>query len=75
MKAGEIDLHKLKDLINSVPSGVEVESITFECNEYQLHIVAGTAEVKRVKYNEALAELHKVLHEKYLTDIGLKELE
>lgn len=60
MRACDIDLKKLKCLIDSVPSGVEVESITFNHNEIQLHIIAGTAEIKQQQYNEALAELNLI---------------
>lgn len=75
MKAGCIDLDKLKKLLASVPDGVEVESITFEYNEYQLHIIAGTAEYKKVQYDEALNELNKLLRGQYLEKDGLKKLE
>lgn len=75
MKAGEIDLNKLKALIASMPSGVEVESITFEGNEYQLHIIAGTSEYKKFKYDDALSELQKLLSSKYLSANDTKKLE
>lgn len=66
MKISEVDINKIETLLKSVPSGADLESITFIGNEYQLHIIAGTNEIKKVKMDESLSELRRILNQKYL---------
>ncbi|MGN0532744.1 MAG: hypothetical protein ACI4IK_00115 [Eubacterium sp.] len=61
MKIKDIELDKIKQLLESVPDGIDCESITFDAGEYQLHLVAGTVNIKNVNFSQSLYDLRRIL--------------
>lgn len=61
MKIKDIDIDKIKQLLESVPDGIDCESITFNSGDFQLHLVAGTVNIRNVNFSQSLDELRRVL--------------
>ena len=56
----KVDINRIKELLESVPSKMEITSIDLT-NGYSLNLVAGEKEVGYVKYEQALKKLNKIL--------------
>lgn len=68
MKIKDIELDKIKQLLDSVPDGIDCEIITFDSGEYQLHLVAGTVNIRNVNFSLSLDELRRILECAYLPE-------
>lgn len=64
MKVKDVELKKIKELLKSVPEGMEIESINL-VNGYSLRLIAGTQEINQYNYQQALVELQAVLNSKF----------
>ena len=69
MKVKDVDIKKIKELLKSVPEGMEIESINL-VDGYSLRLIAGTNEINQYNYQQALAELQSLLNSKF-SDKGL----
>ncbi len=60
MLVEKIDLKRIKELLESVPSKMEITSIDL-INGYSLNLVAGEKEISHVNYENALNRLNNIL--------------
>lgn len=61
MKVKDVDLQIIQELLQSVPEGMEIESIVLTSG-YSLRLIAGTQEIYDRNYEEALSQLFDILH-------------
>ena len=67
MKVSDVDIEKIYKLLQSVPQGMEIESINLE-DGYSLRLIAGTAEIDQIDYENSLKELQKAI-KSFNTDV------
>ncbi len=60
MLVEQIDINRIKELLESVPSKMEITSIDLT-NGYSLNLVAGEKEIRNVNYENALNRLNNIL--------------
>ena len=63
MKRKNIDLRKVRKLLNTVPDDTEVLSIELSENTYKIRVLYTYREIERREYNLSLKELQKLLDE------------
>lgn len=63
MKRKNIDLRKVRKLLNTVPDDTEVLSIELSENTYKIRVLYTYKEIERREYNLSLKELQKLLDE------------
>lgn len=56
LKVSEVDIEIIKQLLCSVPDGMEIKSINL-VNGYSLDLTAGVAEITAIETQETLSEL------------------
>lgn len=67
MKVSDVDIEKIYKLLKSVPQGMEIESINLT-DGYSLRLIAGTAEIDKIDYDNSLRELQKAI-KSFNTDV------
>lgn len=67
MKVSDVDIEKIYKLLKSVPQGMEIESINLT-DGYSLRLIAGTAEIDNIDYDNSLRELQKAI-KSFNTDV------
>lgn len=60
MKVSDVDIEKIYKLLKSVPQGMEIESINLT-DDYSLRLIAGTAEIDKIDYDNSLRELQNAI--------------
>lgn len=67
MKVSDVDIEKIYKLLKSVPQGMEIESINLT-DGYSLRLIAGTAEIDKIDYDNSLRELQNAI-KSFNTDV------
>lgn len=62
MKVSDVDIEIIKKLLQSVPDGMEIESINLT-DGYSLKLTAGLKELSDVEIQEALEELNELIQD------------
>lgn len=67
MKVSDVDIEIIYKLLKSVPQGMDIESIDLK-DGYSLRLIAGTAEIDKIDYDNSLRELQKAI-KSFNTDV------
>lgn len=70
----KVDINRIKELLDSVPSKMEITSIDLT-NGYSLNLVAGEKEINQVGFEDALNQLNDILGFYKSLDSGNKLLQ
>lgn len=62
MKIKDIDIHKIENLLNSIPDEVECECIYFTENAYNLRLIASTKQAEEVEQTTTLKDLTELIN-------------
>lgn len=56
----KVDLNRIKELLDSVPGKMEIDSINLK-NGYSLNLIAGEQEINQAGFEDALNQLNDIL--------------
>ena len=70
----KVDINRIKELLDSVPSKMEITSIDLT-NGYSLNLVAGEQEINQTGFEDALNQLNEILGLYKSLDSGNKLLQ
>ena len=73
MKVKDVDVNKIDELLQSVPDGMEIESINLE-NGYSLKLTAGTEEINNYNKEISMQALMKEIEKLKSADTGLMQI-